>query len=345
MQNNFEKNERFLSFIKSKFSIFEPLETQRKLYISLGKKIKKICFLLTFILTLLSFKLIAVYDNGIFLFFAVFLGVIPYVIYRFKVNLFLKRVHFEIIPLIFNFFKEGVVTNSFITKDIILKSGLFRYADHVRTPFGFCFKHEAMNCLVQESVIINNMGPRWCFITPQCLRKYQYSYQCPFKGIFIYCELNKSFEKHTLILNQQNMFSHMLQNSSICNMEAPQILEGDFYQLSLVDDYFNHYFKIFSTQPDLEDKENLICLLMFLNRLKKQFNTPRIDVSFFENKVLLAMHTDVKFFQFLKIEYSFLDERLFLKFYENVAELLNIILLLNEISMTNVKKISMENED
>ena len=84
---------------------------------------------------------------------------------------------------------------------------------------------------------------------------------------------------------------------------------------------------------------------MFLNRLKKQFNTPRIDVSFFENKVLLAMHTDVKFFQFLKIEYSFLDERLFLKFYENMAELLNIILLLNEISMTNVKKISMENED
>ena len=141
------------------------------------------------------------------------------------------------------------------------------------------------------------------------------------------------------------MFYHMLQNSSICNIETPQILEGDFYQLSLEDDYFNHYFKIFSTQPDLEDKENLICLLMFLNRLKKQFNTPRIDVSFFENKVLLAMHTDVKFFQFLKIEYSFLDERLFLKFYENVAELLNIILLLNEISMTNVKKISMENED
>lgn len=102
------------------------------------------------------------------------------------------------------------------------------------------------------------------------------------------------------------------------------IFNMNLCKINLNDSYLETYFQTFSTYSVLEDKEYIKSVLLKIKILKNIFNAPRIDVSFFEDKIFFAVYTDFKMFSFLDLDYSFLNERLFLKPYENIIFLLKL---------------------
>ena len=63
-------------------------------------------------------------------------------------------------------------------------------------------------------------------------------------------------------------------------------------KINLNDSYLETYFQTFSTYSVLEDKEYIKSVLLKIKILKNIFNAPRIDVSFFEDKIFFAVYTD-----------------------------------------------------
>lgn len=149
-----------------------------------------------------SFALTITFNNGIFILLATILGRLPYWLYKLKVNRFIKQVHVAVFPLVFNFLNEGRITNPVISKKMILKNHLFHYADYLKSSFCLAFKHGSIGCIIQNCVIINNMGPR-LYIGPECFRKYATSLSHQFKGFFICLKHDKKINGQIIVFNKK----------------------------------------------------------------------------------------------------------------------------------------------
>ncbi|MBQ9739093.1 MAG: DUF3137 domain-containing protein [Alphaproteobacteria bacterium] len=309
MQDSFYDKQYFLSHIKTTvLPILEKLENKRLFYLYLSKKIKKLSFFLILILAIFSFILTEKYNNGIFILLAPILGSAPYFLYKLKIRQFLNKICAETLPLIFNFLENAKVTPPAISNKMIIDSCLLSDVDFLNSSICFSFKYNGINCFIQKSRVINNIGRKYAIFFP----KYAVSLRMAFKGIFVCFEPTNKITGHTIAFNQKNIVSKIPIHLS---------------KIDLGDIYYDTYFQIFSTPLLPSEKEYIKSVLIGIKTLKNIFNAPRTDVSFFDNKILLALYTDFDMFSFLNLNHSFLDERLFLKVYENITGLLKSISL------------------
>lgn len=131
-----------------------------------------------------------------------------------------------------------------------------------------------------------------------------------FRGVLIAIPLQKEIVSQTVAYNEIFTFDHTF---------------TDFERVDLEDEDFMKEYNIYSTS---QIDPRFILSPVFIERLKKlkkAFNTKKIDFAIFDNHILLFVHIRKNLFEPFSIFKSFYNMEVFLNFYREIESICNLV--------------------
>jgi len=302
MNNNiphpFIDKKNFISMVEKKIiSELLPYELSRKKLLRFERLMWCVSILIFILLYLISREKID--DIGTIL----LISALP-VLYAYrKIHLFVKNKKDNIIPKCFSFLGDLKVGQNVISSSFIKKSMLF---DDFNVPeideeFSGCFANTTFSLSEEEITKGSGKHKKWVF-----------------NGIFIAIRMHKPIHGHTAIFN-----CSLFDKPFILKLEKVEIEDPEFMK--------ENY--IYSSD---QIEARFILTPIFIERLKAlkmAFNSERVDIAFFDDYALLALHCSKNLFETFTIRRPVTDTRIFDKFYDEMLSLKNLI---ESLKMDNV---------
>lgn len=227
---------------------------------------------------------------------------------------FENNVKLAIMQSFLSFFGDFVWTpKGSIDRDEIEKSLLVGNIDRMDPDDYFEGTHKGLKVIFSEVSLFRNAGRDETRI---------------FEGLFVKLEMNKSFQSHTLLVENCPL-------SLIANLSIPHNF-SNMEKVSLEDPEFNKMFHVFAED---QVEARYILTTAFMERFKNlqdTYNTKHIRASFLDDSVLIAMNCDRDLFKLGDLKKPVADTGEFQTFFEEFVAVLSLVNLLNLNSKTGL---------
>lgn len=175
-------------------------------------------------------------------------------------------------------YKEGQCTQ----QNVVKKSGLFKNFDNQIGDDFFVGTYKGVQIQVSEEKLTKRIKTN----------KGSYNVAV-FKGIIIILEMNKNFSGQTVVRKDWGLFNFLMA-APLCQIND-QAIKLD--KVKLEDSVFEKQFEVFSHD---QVEARYLLTTAFIERIleiKKRFHGKKIQFSFFDNKLLLAINTSKDMFE------------------------------------------------
>ncbi len=244
----------------------------------------------------------------------------PVVVGLWCVQNFIDKQKMQYMPVLFENlgnmqYHQTVINQSLIKRSLLQNNFVATIEDDAFSgTYGkttFSVSEMKLERVVKPFLNARNIGFSWFFLPQEC--KTEEAYQ----GIYIAIPISRKIKSHTLVFHK-SLFRKLKVQFDSAEIEDPEFMKK--YQIL--------------TQDQIEAR----CILtpVFIERLKKMaqcFRASAIDVAFFEGYALFQLETRENMFEPFSIFHKITDVDLFVKFYdevESICEMINVLQIENK---------------